>query len=218
MATPEQIAHIEQYPDRFKAHTGYDDVAEYFADHEHDRPTLYEGLCADLDLTPITTPGGTMSSTETEDERVRRLIDERLSTLTGQDVPQPQELTIDDVLAQIDPRDSETAQKLFVWLQKTGRLHRVGTLDEVGYMLVYSEPKGSSKEGWTHGGTQGDRIVNDALEKAQAAGAPNLRGLCSKCFSPVTKQSQDGAVLAESPREGDDPAECPAGGPHQFAS
>jgi len=130
----------------------------------------------------------------------------------------PQTLTLDAVLGSIDPRDSDSAIKLFQWLLKNGRLHKMGTLDGVGFMMAYQEPKGSTREGWTHGGTEGDRIVEEALEKAQANGSPTIRGLCPKCYSLVVKADADADPVLETYAEGEDPAVCKDGQPHDFAS
>lgn len=134
-----------------------------------------------------------------------------------QAAPKGEGLTLGDVLGMIDPRDSESATQLLTWLQQTGRLQKIGHLDGVGYTFIYREPKGSTRAGWTAGGTQGDRIVDDALEKAQADGnKPVQRGLCRKCFSVLAKVEGEDARL-EDVEEGD-PTACSAGGKHDFAS
>lgn len=127
--------------------------------------------------------------------------------------------TLDEMLADIDPRDSDSALKLFNWLKDNARLHRVATLDQGGYLFLYQEPEGSSRQGYVAGGTQGDRIVDDALEKAQASGTKSLKGLCKHCFSAIS-QTGSSAPEAESPRPGTNPAECSGNGqgPHEFAA
>lgn len=151
---------------------------------------------------------------ESTEEMMRRLIAEQLGgaapASSGGD-------SIDDVLAAIDPRDSDTALKLFHWLRDNARMHKVASLEQGGYLFLYQEPKGSSNEGYVVGGTQGDRIVDEALEKAQASGGKPLKGLCKKCFSPIA-QVGDGKPEAESPRPGTDPTECSGGGLHEFAA
>ena len=147
-------------------------------------------------------------------------LEQRLQALEAAQVQQQaRPASLDDALASIDPADSESALKLFNWLLKNGRLHKMGTLDGVGFMMAYQEPKGSTREGWTHGGTEGDRIVEEAIEKAQANGAPALRGLCPKCYSVVTQASPDEPPAAENPAEGEDPKVCKAdGGTHDLSS
>jgi len=153
---------------------------------------------------------------ETQEDMMRRLIAEQLGQVTGANLGD--EVTLDDILEQIDPRDSDSALKLFNWLRDNARLHKVATLDQGGYLFLYQEPDGSSRQGYVAGGTQGDQIVDNALEKAQAAGGKPNKGLCRLCYSPIV-QVGDNKPEAESPRPGTDPAECPAadGGSHVFA-
>lgn len=126
---------------------------------------------------------------------------------------QGQPITFTDILKQIDPRDSETALEMFQWLVDTGRLGRVGKLDGGGYLLHYSEPKGTSKAGYTPGATQGGRMVDQAVEKAKASGAkPANRGMCTKCFSVVV-QEDDGTVALD---DGSGNTVCSHGGAHDF--
>lgn len=170
----------------------------------------------------------TQQPTETEDERITRLIEEKLKSITGQDIsvelPQqaPQQIgriTIEDILEQLDPRDSETAIKMFDWLRDNARLQKVATLDEGGYLFIYQEPKGSSREGWMAGGTQGDRIVDDAHKAAVESGAlKTVKGLCRHCFSAIS-QAGDNPPLAENPTGGASAQECPQNnlGPHEMA-
>lgn len=114
-------------------------------------------------------------------------------------------------LSSIDPRDSEAALLMFDWLTKTGRLQTIGNLSGGGYLLHYSEPKGTTKAGYTPGGTQGGRMVDAALEKATEAGAvPVKRGICGNCYSAV--KIVDDVVVSDS----DDSPECSAGGAHEF--
>lgn len=127
-------------------------------------------------------------------------------------------VTIDAILDSIDPADSESALKLFHWLRDNHRLHKVATLDlqgAGGYLFMYQEPPGSDREGYTAGGTDGDRIVDEALSKAGAGGKP-LKGLCRKCYSAISKVG-DGPIEADTPRAGTDPAACGSGGAHEFA-
>lgn len=155
---------------------------------------------------------------ESTEDMMRRLIAEQLGGATPipDASPSAGQITIEGVLEQIDPRDSETALKLFNWLRDNSRLHKVASLEQGGYLFLYQEPEGSSKQGYVVGGTQGDRIVDDALEKAQASGPRAVKGLCPKCFSPVAKVG-DGPIEAESPKPGTNAAECAAGGEHEFA-
>lgn len=126
---------------------------------------------------------------------------------------QQQQLTIDDVLQQIDPRDSETALAMFQWLIDNGRLQNIGTINGGGYLFHYAEPKGTSKAGYTPGKTQGGRMVDAAVAKAKESGATKrLQSMCPKCFSVVTKDAAGTVVL-----DGDNPdPTCPAGGSHTW--
>lgn len=142
-------------------------------------------------------------------------IAQQVSALAqGQQVQQaPQQFTFKDVLDQIDPRDSETALEMFQWLVDTKRLGRVGMLDGGGYLLHYSEPKGTSKAGYTPGATKGGRMVDQAVEAAKASGAkPANRGMCTKCFSVVV-QEDDGTVALD---DGSANTVCAQGGTHDF--
>ena len=78
-------------------------------------------------------------------------LEQRLQALEAAQVQQQaRPASLDDALASIDPADSESALKLFNWLLKNGRLHKMGTLDGVGFMMAYQEPKGSTREGSTN--------------------------------------------------------------------
>lgn len=124
---------------------------------------------------------------------------------------QPQAISLDDVLKAIDPRDSDAALAMYQWLVDNGRFSLVGTLNGGGYLLHYTEPKGTSKAGYTPGATKGGRMVDEAVTKAQAAGGVARDvGLCGKCFSGVEKLA-DGTVVTE-----DGSAVCSAGGAHEF--
>jgi hypothetical protein len=123
--------------------------------------------------------------------------------------------TLQDVLAQIDPRDSDAALALFSFLEQSGRIHKVGMLDSVGFLLVYREPEGSTKAGYTAGGTLGDRIVESALANAKASGAKVERGLCPRCMSAVIRQ--DGEAPRLDNPDVTDPFACKDGDPHDFA-
>lgn len=127
-------------------------------------------------------------------------------------------VTLDEVLDSIDPRDSDSALKLFAWLKDNLRLQKVATLDQGGYLFMYQEPEGSSRQGWMAGGTQGDRIVDDALEKAAASGQKTVKGLCKHCLSTIQQAGSD-SPEAETPRPGTNPTECPGngGGRHEMA-
>lgn len=140
-------------------------------------------------------------------------LEKALGGLTGAGAPQ----SFKEVLADVDPRDSDAALEMLDWLLRNGRLNKVGVLDGgQGYLFVYQEPKGSSKQGYIPGGTQGDRIVDEAVQKQRDAGAaPKGKStMCKKCFSAVI-------VDAEGNVFGDDPeasAKCSAdGGAHDPA-
>lgn len=126
---------------------------------------------------------------------------------------QPQQVTFEDILAQIDPRDSNAALAMYQWLVDNKRFQRIGILDGGGYILHYQEPKGTTKAGYTPGGTTGGRMVDAAVEKAKDAGVkPAHRGLCTKCFSAVV-QEDDGTVTLD---DGSANTVCSAGGTHDF--
>lgn len=160
---------------------------------------------------------------ESPEDMMRRLIDERLGQSAGGPPSpahddDPVDLDLSDVLDAIDPRDSDSAMLLFNWLRDNSRLQKVATLDQGGYLFVYQEPEGTSRQGYIAGGTQGDRIVDDALSSAQASGGKPAKGLCRNCLSAVVKVG-DGPIEAESPRPGASAKECSqsGGGPHEFA-
>lgn len=124
----------------------------------------------------------------------------------------PQQVSLQDVLDNLDPTDSDAALALFGWLTDNKRLNVVATLNGGGgYLFHYQEPKGASKEGYIPGATQGGRMVDAALDNAKAKGArAKDTGLCDKCFSVVEK-SQDGTIVTE-----DGSAICASGGQHTF--
>lgn len=125
----------------------------------------------------------------------------------GGGVPQ----SFEDMLSRIDPRDSDASLAMFQWLCDNGRIQMVGTLNGGGYLLHYQEPKGSSKEGYTPGGTQGGRMVDNAVAKAKESGAkPKQMGMCSKCMSAV-ERLEDGTVVDDTQNP-----TCQAGGTHDF--
>ena len=152
--------------------------------------------------------------TASGDDLVQAQLDEikaALGALTGGHPVAQQQMTFDDVLTQIDPRDSEAALAMFQWLVDNGRLSRIGMLDGGGYLLHYSEPKGTTKAGYTPGATKGGRMVDAAVAKAKESGATKRQqSMCPKCFSVVTKAA-DGTVVLD----GDNPdPTCAAGGAH----
>lgn len=121
-----------------------------------------------------------------------------------------------DALAEVDPRDSDAALAMLDWLLRNKRLNRVGVLDGgQGYLFVYQEPKGTSKEGYAPGATQGDRIVDQAVDKQREAGVtPKGKStMCKKCFSAVIVDGE-GNVLTDDATAS---AECSAGGQHDPA-
>ncbi len=122
-------------------------------------------------------------------------------------------VSLEQVLQRIDPRDSDAALALFEWLCDHGRIGIVGTLNGGGYLLHYTEPKGSTKAGYSPGGTQGGRMVDQAVAKAKESGAkPRQTGMCDKCWSAVEKV-EDGTVVTDDDTKD---ATCPQGGAHNF--
>lgn len=113
--------------------------------------------------------------------------------------------SVAELLSQIDPRDSEAALAMLDWLETYGRLNRVGTLyGGQGYMYVYKEPKGTTKAGYVPGGTQGGRLVDEAVDKARASGAkPKKTGLCTHCLTPVW--DDEGVIRKDDPEAEGDP-------------
>lgn len=101
-----------------------------------------------------------------------------------------------EVLDNLDPNDSEAALDMLDWLLQHQRLHRVGVLDGgQGYLFVYQEPQGSTKEGYRPGATVGDRIVDDTLAAQRESGAvPRQKGICKYCFSGV-EVDENGVVF-----------------------
>jgi len=209
MATPAQIDHITQHLDDFHAHAGTDrTVEDYFADHEDKYPDLYERLCHDLRLTPIQEAPMTQTpdiQTLIQNE-VQRVMAE-LGPETVQTLASPENHyaflgnTLEEVLGGVDPRDSDAALAMLDFLLRTQRLHRVGVLDGgQGYLFMYQEPQGSTKQGYRPGATQGDRIVDEAVEAQRAAGStPAKRGMCPHCFS-VVAEVEDKIVLDDETR------------------
>lgn len=104
------------------------------------------------------------------------------------------------LLDAIDPADSDLHLALFQRLQASGRVHKMGTLDQplAGYIYFYQEPKGTTKEGYTPGATQGGRMVDNAKAKIAESGVqgPVKRGMCSKCMKLVREEA-DGSIVTE---------------------
>jgi hypothetical protein len=118
------------------------------------------------------------------------------------------------LLGALDPRDSDVSLAMLQWLQENGRVHKMGTLDQPlsGYIYFYNEPKGTTKEGYTPGGTQGGRMVDKAAEQVKASGvAPAKKGMCPKCMRLV-REEPDGSIVAEI----DDTADCVGGATHEL--
>lgn len=144
-------------------------------------------------------------------------IAKAIGSLTQDQPPLP---TFEDVLAQVDPRDSEAALAMLDFLLTTGRLNRVGVLDGgQGYLFVYHEPKGTTKAGYRPGGTQGDRIVDAAVDKARADGkVPAKRGVCGKCVSAIYQGESDDTPRLEGEDDFTKAVVCAADGDtHVFA-
>lgn len=144
-------------------------------------------------------------------DQINAIVQTAVQNATGQ----PE--TFDDALSKVDPRDSDAALAMLDWLLRNQRLHRLGVLDGGGYLFAYAEPKGASKQGYVPGATQGDRLVDQAVEAQRASGkTPAKKGLCSRCYSAVV-QMEDGAVLLDD-EQAPDREHCAAGGAlHVFA-
>lgn len=126
---------------------------------------------------------------------------------------QPANMSFEDILDRVDPRDSDAALAMLTWLEKNGRLQNIGSIHGGGYLWHYAEPKGTTKEGYTPGATKGGRMVDEAVKKAEASGAkPRKVGVCDRCFSAV-EQQEDGTVSLDG-----DPTNvtCNDGQPHGF--
>lgn len=123
--------------------------------------------------------------------------------------------SFDEVLKQVDPRDSDAALAMLEWLESNGRFQVIGNIRGGGYLWHYQEPKGSSKEGYIPGATQGGRMVDQAVEQARASGAkPRKTGLCPKCYSAV-EEHEDGTVSLDGQA---DATVCSSdNGPHLIA-
>ena len=139
------------------------------------------------------------------------MIQQAVAQAIGQAVPAQ---SLEDVLLAIDPKDSDSALLLMEWLQGTGRLNVVATLNgKGGYLWHYQEPKGATKEGYTPGGTQGGRMVDAALQQTkESGGKPKHSGMCDKCWSAV-EQLDDGTVVTDDENHN---AVCSQGGAHTF--
>lgn len=168
-----------------------------------------------------------VTTTQTDDDaletRVQSAVAKALESLMG-GAPQAPDLTqesFEHVLSRVDPADSEAALAMLDFLLKTGRLGRVGVLDNGGgYLFMYQEPKGSSKQGYVPGATKGDRIVDRAVEAQREANGgkpPAKRGVCKFCISAIA-ENEDGTVVLDGST---DPhgAHCDASphGVHAFA-
>lgn len=149
-----------------------------------------------------------MATPESEKQSdLNALIAEQVRQQLGTLV-QPAPQSFEEALAVVDPADSEAALAMLDFLLKTGRLNRVGVLDGgAGYLFVYQEPKGSTKQGYKPGATQGDRLVDEAVEAQRAAGKkPVKQGMCVHCYSVVSLHSEGVLVLDEP--DGTDGATC----------
>lgn len=144
-------------------------------------------------------------------ETVKAAVSEALSALMGGSGGSS---SLDDLLSKIDPRDSESALKLFTWLWENHRFQVIGKLSGGGYMLHYAEPKGTTQAGYMPGGTQGGRMVDEALARAKDNPAAAKHGMCPQCMSAVKQVIETGQVLSD---DGKDDPNCPAGGNHTFA-
>lgn len=198
MATQSQIEHINQHLDLFHGHAGDNRTPEEYLNEYSYIPDIYERLCDDLGLEPIQ-EGTPMTSPAAPD--IQALIQAEFAKAVGslnQQAQGPQPVSFEEVLAEVDPRDSDAALAMLDFLLKTGRLHRVGVLDGgQGYLFVYQEPKGASKQGYTPGSTQGDRIVDAAVDQQRAEGKkPSKRGLCPHCYSAVCRVD-DGPITLD---------------------
>ena len=142
---------------------------------------------------------------------VQNAVQNALGSLMGSTGP----ASFEDALAEVDPRDSDTALLMLDWLSKTGRVNRVGILDGgQGYLFVYAEPKGADKAGYRPGATQGDRIVDSAVDQQRAAGIRAAkRSMCVSCLTAV-RQEEGGPVVSDDDAAN---AACPAGGNHVMA-
>lgn len=117
--------------------------------------------------------------------------------------------TFQEALDEIDPRDSEAALAMLDWLLRNGRLNRVGVLDGgQGYLFVYKEPRGTTKAGYKPGATQGDRIVDAAVDAQRASGVrPAKRGMCPHCMSAV-RDTEDGTIVLDGVDDEESPELC----------
>lgn len=144
---------------------------------------------------------------------IQAMVQAEVQRALGTGVAQAAPTSFEDVLKQIDPRDSDAALAMFNWLSDNGRFGLVGQLNGGGYLLHYSEPKGTTKAGYTPGATKGGRMVDQAVAQAKEAGAkPRQTGLCDKCWSAVEKLD-DGSIVSDDDQK--NPV-CSAGGDHTF--
>jgi len=207
--TAAQIDHITEHYDLFQQHVGPDrTVEEYLNEYIGEKPDIYERLCSDLGIAPL--PGSaftTQPAAAAPQPDISTLVQNAVNSALG-GLMNTGPATFEDALAEVDPADSVAALAMLDFLLKTGRLGRVGVLDNGGgYLFMYQEPKGATKAGYKPGATQGDRIVDEAVNAQREAGnAPVKRGMCSTCVS-VVKQLADGRVVLDDSTEN---AVCPA--------
>lgn len=168
-----------------------------------------------------TTSGPPQGDTMTQAPELDPAIAQMIQTAVQNAIPQASvEMTFDEILEQVDPRDSEAALAMLDWLLRNQRLHRLGVLDgDTGYLFAYREPKGSSKQGYAPGATQGDRIVDAAVDQQRQSGATALKkGMCPQCYSAV-RLEKEGDVLLDDDTPGVERATCSATGEsHGFVS
>lgn len=142
---------------------------------------------------PVTTEQHNLHMAAPESEKVPSMSDlQKMIEAAVQGRGAQQSQTFEEALSQVDPADSDAALAMLDFLLKTGRLGRVGVLDGgQGYLFMYSEPKGATKQGYKPGATQGDRIVDGALESQRASGngvPASEKGMCPNCLSVVRKE------------------------------
>ena len=159
---------------------------------------------------PVTAPQPTPEAPSLA-ETVKNAVSESLAQLLGTGGGSS---SLDDLLSKLDPRDSESALKMFTWLWENHRFQVIGQLNGGGYLLHYAEPKGTSQAGYIPGGTKGGRMVDQALQAAKDNPAAAHRGMCPQCMSAVKQIVDTGQVLSD---DGTDNPNCPAGGNHAFA-
>lgn len=194
---------------------GMGETGEALTDDERTQLQAYvDAVKGPVDPQPLGDPEPTVGEIPQQTD-LQALVQAEIQKAMGGGIAGAAPQSLGDVLKRIDPRDSDAALELFNWLADNGRLSIIGQLNGGGYLLHYTEPKGTTKAGYSPGGTQGGRMVDQAVAKAKDSGAvARQTGMCDKCWSAV-EQLADGSIVSDDETKN---ATCPQGGAHTFNS